>query len=128
MADSQLEAAFILLIVFQVKHFIADFPLQREYMLRKFSPNWDFVLPLVTHCLVHCVMTLAIVLVFNPKVWWLAPADFALHFIMDRVKSSPRYLGRYNNLSRPGYWNALGFDQMDHHLTSIWVVWMMVTS
>src|SRR3954464_1727625 len=105
MAQSQLSAAFILLIVFQIKHFIADFPLQREYMLRKFSPDWDFLLPLTMHCLVHGTMTLAVVLVFNPKLWWLAFADFGIHFVMDRIKSSPRYLGRYNNLSLPGYWN-----------------------
>jgi hypothetical protein len=128
MAQSQLSAAFVLLLIFQLKHFVADFPLQREYMLRKFSPDWDFLLPLTTHCLVHATMTMAVVLVFNPKLWWLAFADFGLHFVMDRIKSSPRYLGRYNNLSRPGYWNALGFDQMVHHVTSIWVVWVLVTS
>jgi hypothetical protein len=127
-AHTQLEATFILLIIFQVKHFIADFPLQREYMLRKFSPGWDFVLPLTTHCLVHGVLTLAVTMVFNPRLWWLAPADFAIHFVMDRIKSSPRYLGRFNDLTRSGYWIALGFDQMVHHLTSLWVVWVLVTS
>lgn len=126
MADSQLKAAFVLMIVFQVKHFIADFPLQREYMLRKVSPGWEFALPLGMHCLVHSAMTLAICLSFNPSLWWLAIADFFIHFTMDRIKSGPNWLGRYRDKTRASYWNALGFDQMVHHLTHIWIVWMLI--
>ena len=45
---------------------------------------------------------------------------------MDRFKSGPRYLGRYNNLSKAGFWNVLGFDQMIHHLTHIYIVYIIV--
>ena len=38
---------FLLLVVFKFKHLIADFFLQGKYMLRKFSPGWDFFLPLL---------------------------------------------------------------------------------
>jgi len=117
---------FLLLIIFQVKHFVADFPLQREYMLRKVSPNWDFVLPLSVHCGVHAALTLAICMWFRPELWWLAGIDFLVHFVMDRLKSGPKYLGRYNDRNKPGFWNALGFDQMVHHLTHIGLIWMIL--
>lgn len=125
--NSQLNWCIFLAAIFQVKHFIADFPLQKEYMLKKFLPGWEFVLPLATHCAVHGAMTLGIVLAIRPQLWWLAVVDFVVHFIMDRLKSGPKYLGRYDDKSQPGFWNALGFDQMVHHLTSLYIVWMLVS-
>lgn len=124
---SDITYIFALLVLFQIKHFVADFPLQREYMLRKTLSGWDFVLPLAVHCLVHAVLTLVIVLYFRPELWWLAFFDFSCHFLMDRFKSGPKYLGRYHDKSKPGFWNALGFDQMIHHLTHFAIVWWMFT-
>lgn len=124
---TSIEGVFILLIAFQIKHFICDFPLQREYMLKKTMPGWEFVAPLSLHCVVHATFTFLIVLFIRPELWWLAAVDFVIHFIMDRIKSGPRYLGRFNNRSTPGFWNALGFDQMVHHLTHYFIIWMLVT-
>jgi len=120
-----LEWVFILLILFQIKHFIGDFPLQREYMLKKTLAGWEFVPPLATHCAVHAVLTLVLVLPMRPDLWWLGVVDFVIHFGMDRIKSGPRYLGRFSDRDKPGFWNALGFDQMIHHITCIYVVWVM---
>jgi hypothetical protein len=117
---------FILIAIFQLKHFIGDFPLQREYMLKKTISDWGFLLPLSTHCAVHGTLTLAIVLAYKPQLWWLSIADFFIHFIIDRLKSGPNYLGRYNDNEKSSYWNVLGFDQMVHHLTSLWIIWTMV--
>jgi hypothetical protein len=122
-----LELAFTLLVIFQFKHFIADFPLQIPYMLRKFRPGWDFLLPLATHCLVHGFLTLVICLIFAPMLVWLAGVDFIVHFIMDRIKSGPKYLGRFSNSAKSAYWIAFGFDQMVHHLTHIYIVWVIVS-
>jgi hypothetical protein len=124
--DQQLELTFILIVIYQVKHYIADFPLQREYMLRKAKPNWDFAMPLALHCAVHSVGTLVVCLIFAPSVWWIAVADFIIHFVADRIKSGPRYLGRFNDLSKPGFWNVLGFDQMVHHLTHLYFIYIIV--
>ena len=116
----------MLLVVFQVKHYVADFPLQHEYMLRKTQASWSFLPPLVLHCAVHAGLTLMIVLIVAPRLWWLAAFDFAVHFVMDRVKSGPRYLGRYHDVTRQAYWNCFGFDQMVHHLTGYAIVWQLV--
>jgi len=80
--NQQLEWTFILLVIYQLKHFVADFPLQREYMLRKIRPGWDFFLPLLLHCGVHGVGTLIIVISVNSSLWWLAVVDFAIHFFI----------------------------------------------
>lgn len=126
--DFPVEKLFSLLVLFQIKHFIADFPLQREYMLKKAMPGWNFLLPLSLHCSVHAFLTLLITLYVNPSLWWLALVDFGIHFTMDRIKSGPRYLGRFNDRNKPGFWNALGFDQMIHHLTHYSIIYTLLTT
>lgn len=114
-----------LLIFFQVKHFFADFVLQNVWMLQKSRPNWDFVAPLAIHCGIHAFCTLAVILFVNPTYWWLALLDFGVHFIMDRIKAGPRYLGRYTDISKKAFWVSFGFDQMVHHLTHLYIVWIL---
>ena len=142
---------FILLIIYQVKHLVADYPLQNRYMLGKFkSSGW--VLPLSTHCLVHAVFTLVITYVYICSgpitedrvylIWQLPLLDFTLHFIMDRVKASPSLLGRFKALSKDQmlagpskkalrsntlFWYSLGLDQMVHHLTHYLIIYILVT-
>ncbi len=127
MTSENLSLIFTLLVIYQIKHYIADFPLQREYMLRKTRANWDFILPLFTHCLVHGVGTLIIMLIYAPAFWWLSLVDFITHFFIDRIKSGPRYFGRFNDLSKSSFWNILGFDQMVHHLTHIYFIYLVVS-
>ena len=123
----ELPWVFGLLCLFQVKHYVADFPLQVPYMLQKVRPGWDFFIPLAVHCSVHTVLSLSIILAVNPAYWWLALLDGVTHFIMDRIKSGPSYLGRFKDANSSAFWNALGFDQMVHHLTNFYMVFVMVT-
>ncbi len=115
-----------LFAIFQVKHFIADFPLQSTYMLGKQADDWSFVRPLAAHASVHALATLLIVLAVRPELWWLALVDFLVHFLVDRFKAGARYLGRYRDPSEKAFWNALGFDQMLHHLTHLGIIWALV--
>ena len=107
---------FLLLIVFQLKHFICDFPLQGTYMLGKLrATNW--VLPLAAHAAVHATATLLIAIWFSLHLAIiLAITDFILHFTIDRLKASPNYGGRFKP-DQPYFWWALGADQMAHHFT-----------
>lgn len=127
-AVDSLKLVFILLVVFQIKHFVADFPLQNRYMLQKKRTDWSFIPPLATHCAIHALLTLAIVCCVEPRLWWVAFVDFVVHFTMDRIKAGPRYLGRYSDVSKPSFWISLGLDQMVHHLTHLWVIWMLIMS
>lgn len=104
---------FKLLAIFQLKHFLADYPLQNEYMLGKFKSDWGFFKPLLAHCSVHAGFTFIIVLVANGEqkdVFWvalgLALIDGTIHFFMDRIKAGWKYLGRFKSLSKDEYADA----------------------
>ena len=120
---------FVLLVVFQFKHFICDYLLQGEYMLGKFKPGWDFILPLTAHCLVHVVATffIAFLTSFNFKLSLvLSVFDFITHFIMDRIKASPNILGCYKpNVQE--FWWCLGLDQKIHHLVHYTIIFILVS-
>lgn len=119
------EYIFLLLVVFQAKHFLCDFPLQGRYMLGKFKGGWGWVLPLAAHAAVHAVFTLAIVCFLKPHLWWLSLVDFMAHFAIDRVKASPNLLGRWKPDNKY-FWIALGVDQTAHHLTHYWILAMLL--
>lgn len=125
-ANANLTLLLYLLIFYQVKHFFADFVFQNVWMLQKARPGWDFVPPLTIHCGVHALLTLAVVLYVNSAFWWLAVLDFGVHFLMDRFKAGHRYLGRYSDVRSKAYWVSFGFDQMVHHLTHLYIVWVLV--
>ena len=112
---------WILLVVFQFKHFLADYILQGTYMLGKFKDK-GWVLPLAAHCGVHLLFTtviafsvfvhaalttvtadfqstnLYIALLMIAGIFGLV--DFIIHFVMDRIKASPKLLGRFQALSK----------------------------
>jgi Protein of unknown function (DUF3307) len=132
---------FTLILIYQVKHFVADYPLQGRYMLGKFLPGWGFVLPLLAHVAVHGAFTLAITSFLVG--WWCIPLalfDATIHFLMDRAKASKRYLGRFKPLTAETYptatpaqlksntyfWWSLGLDQMIHHLTHYAVIFWVI--
>lgn len=97
---------FPLLILYQFKHLLADYFLQGKYMLQKFKPGWDFVLPLLAHVGVHAFLTFAIALGVTDSVWLslsLALLDASIHFGMDRLKAGPKYMGRWKPVSADEY-------------------------
>lgn len=121
---------FLLLVLFQLKHFLADYPLQGRYMLGKFSRDPNVWIPaLIAHALVHYVFTLAIVWWFAdlPTALLLAFVDYAVHFVVDRIKASPDLLGRWKP-DTPYFWWALGWDQAMHHLTHYLIIFTLVNT
>lgn len=118
---------FTLLIVFQLKHFICDYPLQvySKYMLGKFKQFPECVPPLTMHAGIQAVATFLIAMIFAPTYWWFGLVDFVAHFCIDRLKADKRLLGRWNHTSGH-FWSAIGFDQMLHHLTHYIFIYFMV--
>lgn len=127
---------FILLVVFQVKHFIADYPLQGKYMLGKFKDK-GWIAPLVAHAGVHSLFTFLITYVVislgnitNTRlnlIWQLPLIDFILHFVMDRIKADKKILGRFKALSANEYkmnynislgLSCLNGEPLSQHLSS----------
>lgn len=128
-----------LVLLFETKHFIADWLLQTDYMFGKFKRH-GWILPLSAHCGVHALFTLAICLLIRPELFWLAGVDFVIHFLMDRFKASPNLLGRYKLMSdrelatasetekrhNKIFWKTLGLDQWVHSLTNLLIVAALV--
>jgi hypothetical protein len=109
-------ALFLLLVFYQLKHFLADYILQGEYMLGKFKPGWAFFYPLLAHVGVHAGMTFAVAAFAIPLLnhylyrhlvveyaLGIAAFDAIVHFFMDRIKASPRYMGRWKPLTADEY-------------------------
>jgi len=99
---------FILTLVFQLKHFVADYPLQNEYMLGKFKGGSEWIKPLAAHCGVHGLLTFCILTALCPwlsfsMIIFLSLLDFVIHFIMDRIKASPNLLGHFQSLTKADF-------------------------
>lgn len=125
-AVGMLNLVIVLLIIFQIKHYVADYVFQNKYMLGKFNPGWDFFWPLMLHACVHGIYTAAICLMVSPSLVWLGVIDAIQHFIVDRIKAGPKYLGRFNDKTKPSYWLVLGADQMAHHLFHYFVIYALI--
>lgn len=102
---------WLLLVVFQIKHFLADYPLQGRYMLGKFKPYPDFILPLLSHGLVHGVFTFLIALYLKP---WdvalvLAVLDLAIHSTVDWIKANPSIGGRFKYFTKQEYIDHINY-------------------
>ncbi len=106
---------FVLLVVYQLKHFLADYILQGEYMLGKFKPGWAFLMPLLAHVAVHSHFTFWIAFAslagfmgidfWTALNWatWIGLLDGFVHFYMDRLKASPKYMGRWKPVTAAEY-------------------------
>ncbi len=119
---------FTLLVLFQIKHFLADFPLQTRWMLGKFQPGWEFVYPLLAHTAIHAIFTFFITLFFITPLlaFGLAIFDLVVHFIVDRLKAGPKYLGRFKNVQEAPFWICIGADQLFHHMTHYLIIAILV--
>lgn len=99
---------FLLLVVYNWKQFVADWLLQTDYHQGKAKPGWDFLGPLLSHVSNHFTLTTLIsagVLVYFDHP---APIGFGMliglgdglvHFVMDRIKAGPKFMGRWKMLS-----------------------------
>lgn len=119
---------FSLLVVYQIKHFLADYILQTEYQLGKFKKvGWSG--PLTVHCGIHALMTLGIALLFGygkldgQDLMMFMVLDFVVHFITDKFKVEA---GRNLETSDSEFWWLLGLDQGIHHLTHYAIIALIV--
>lgn len=138
---------FLICLVFSIKHFICDFPLQTEGMLKKFSLDpKEWIPALFMHSYVHFLGTFLVLFLFEVlfqtkhsvgttlTFLFLVPTfNSVIHFIMDRIKASPNMLGQYKALSGKEFvyatqtekksnwlfWQCLGIDQWVHSTTDI---------
>lgn len=105
-------------VAFLIKHFLADFLLQTDWMAAGKDRPKGWLLPLAAHAGVHGAMTAALFLAVAPPLAWLGLADMLIHGIIDRLKSIST---RRSALTprQTAFWWLFGLDQSLHHLTHI---------
>lgn len=109
-----------LLILFQIKHWYADFKIQ-TYMQTVKKGVWLDPIG-ISHSLDHTWATLAALLVYSifyhtsvALIISLALAEGVIHYLIDYVKVK---YGCKDN-TKPLFWNQFGLDQLAHQLTYI---------
>jgi hypothetical protein len=111
---------FILLALFGIKHFIADFVLQFPYMTRE--KGIYLAEGGIHHAWVHSVLTFVILLFFCHSVHdmvTLSAIDFLLHYHIDWAKQK---LNKTNTPQDRVFWLWLGLDQAMHYLTYVGII------
>ena len=112
------------LAMFQIKHYIVDFPLQNDAHLASKGKYGN--LTGIGHSLLHGVGTmvvLAFFLVNNPLLMLaLAILDFAIHYHVDWLKTCKGC----KDIKQKAFWNQLGQDQLAHQLTYLLIVFLML--
>ena len=121
-----MDTIFILLILFQFKHFVSDYPLQTQYMLKKAGDS-EWLLPLSLHAFVHSLGTLAIALIFNYKIAiFRMVADLSLHFILKIINASPKLVAIFTP-TQPYFCWAVGMYQMAHHRINYIFIYIIIS-
>ena len=121
-----IELLFLLLLGFQLKHFLADYSLQFEYMYENKGRLSGWIKPLAHHSLVHATFTFFISVGFVGISIALALGafDFITHFLTDRWKArKPEKCNQDNS-----FWINLGIDQMVHHTVGIIITYLIYTN
>lgn len=110
------QVLLIALVWLTIKHYLADFPLQTKFQLRKTKPTgWTW--PLLQHCLFHATLTLVgmLALLSPANAVRIAVLDFASHLVIDAWKSRTKQ----HNVFKKEFWNKHGLDQLFHQLSYI---------
>jgi len=123
-------SVYLMMVLFPVKHYVADFPMQTPYMLQKGKDGKAWILPLASHAMVHALFTLGIILIANPRFWYLRALDFVLHFIVDRIKARYKlkpgtWEAHEKGILLSKYYRAFGKDQLAHYLTYSLIMYLM---
>jgi len=125
------EAVFVLLVLLQAKHFLADFVFQPAWMYKN---KGTFGHPGgIVHALVHGLATCAILalLPWQAKmtsagitlvICYIGMAEFAIHYIVDWGKVNWNNHYNWGPTTSENFWKLLGFDQLLHQWTYIFIV------
>jgi hypothetical protein len=113
----------LLLLLFIIKHFLADYYWQTLPMVMGKRQRVNWLGWLMTHAGVHGMLTSLILIPFT-SVWSalaLGAADCVAHAVIDRIKAHPDLGGRFDRDSRM-FWICMGLDQMAHMLTYLVII------
>lgn len=116
---------FLLLSLFGIKHFIADFPLQYQYMVQEkgiYGATGG-----LHHAGVHACLTFLVLVPFatNASLLLLLPVlDGIIHYHIDWTKQQ---LNRGLSIKDDRWWTLMGLDQCLHYLTYVGIIYVVTS-
>ena len=117
---------FLLLSLFGIKHFLADFPLQYQYMVQEKGTYG--ALGGIHHAALHASFTFFVLLLAgysdNPVLIPLALADGVIHYHVDWCKQQ---LNRNLTIKDDRWWTLMGLDQCLHYLTYVGIIYVITS-
>ena len=108
----------------QLKHLIVDFFLQTPYQYRNKGDYGHF--GGILHSFLHVLATAAILIGFQFsafQIWMVVLFEFLIHYHIDWAKMN--WFSR--DIKTKEFWAALGFDQLLHQLTYIFLIFFFVS-
>ena len=113
------ELILVILILLEIKHFLADFVFQSDYQIQHKGTygHWGGI----QHSLYHSVGTAAIFALFTPWFLILGLLDFLIHYHIDWAKMNINQW-RSVTIKDREFWIWLGADQLAHQFTYIGLV------
>lgn len=119
----------VLLTLFQIKHFVADYPLQNYQMITEKGVYGKA--GGIYHSLIHAALTFTVLGLLNYFVFpigytvafAIAALEFFIHYHIDWSKMQ---MGKRFTPKDKGFWNWIGFDQLLHHVTYIGFAWILI--
>jgi len=118
----------VVLILFQIKHLIADFVLQSQYILqnrRKYGHPGG-LLHVAYHITGTAICLLAVGCDLRILVTILV-AEALIHYHLDWTKDN-LVASKSLTTTDAKFWNLLGLDQLLHQLTYLGMAWYFSTS
>jgi hypothetical protein len=122
-----LQTALVALVLFQIKHLVADFMLQGPRITAE--KGYYGRAGGLWHAAIHVAGTIPILLWLGPAPGTfiaLLAAEFVLHYHIDWIKAAH---ARHRGLAPEdrSFWVILGTDQTLHQLTYIGMLWWIAT-
>lgn len=119
-ALTEIQAVVIVLLLLQVKHFVADFVLQTDQMVLEkgiYGARWGLY-----HSGIQAVGTFFALAWIHPMLGVFAGVfDFLVHYHVDWAKININRKYNYTPKDRQ-FWLWLGLDQLAHQVTYVLIV------
>ncbi len=122
-------AAVAFLILLQVKHFVCDFPLQGPFQYKN-KGTYGHPGGLL-HAGIHMLGTIAVFaacgFTWTPDILLIVVIEPLIHYHIDWAKMRLNAHFGWGPTTSERFWWLLGFDQLLHQLTYVWMIWSVMT-
>lgn len=121
-----LNTLLLLLILFQIKHLLADFVWQSSWMVQ--TKGIYGHMGGICHAGMHAGLSLLILIFAAPSLMvavLVAVGEWVVHYHLDWYKDRELKKHGYTALQK-GFWALAGLDQFAHQLSYVGILWLLI--